>query len=680
MNHETLCAALLHDTVEDTAYTPGRAARASSATTIAPLVDGVTKLDKVKYGDAAAGRDRAQDGRRHVPRHPGAGDQAGRPAAQHAHAALPARAQAGAKSRETLEIFAPLAHRLGMNTIKWELEDLAFATLYPKRYDEIARMVSERAPRRDAVPAGGHRERLRRPARGQDQAPRSPGRPKHYYSVYQKMIARDVGFDDIYDLVGIRVLVDSRPRLLRGARHDPRAVEPGPRPVQGLHRDAEVQHVPVAAHDGHRPRGQAGGAADPHLGHAPPGRVRRGGALEVQGGGRRVRVPAARPKPASDMAWLRQLVDWQRETADPAEFLESLRFDLVAAEVYVFTPRGQVIALPQGARRSTSPTPSTPRSATAASAPGSTAGWCRWSRGSSNGDTVEIFTSKSPDAGPARDWLKFVKSRAAPATRSGSGSPRSAARPRSRRARRRSPGPCASRACRCSGWCPARRCWPSPATCATPTCPRSTRPSARATSAPRRWCRSWCTSVGRGGRRARRTSPRPRCRPGCAAAPRRRRRGRRGGGQRRRVGTAVHAAAPRCPATRSSASSPAATACPCTAPTAPTWTSSTREPDRLVEVRWSPADDSRVPGRHPGRGARPAPPAVRRHPDPVRPARQHPVARRSRRPGTGWRSASSPSRWATPSTWATSCKAVRGIHGRLRRLPGQRRRLLIGRP
>ncbi len=149
-------------------------------------------------------------------------------------------------------------------------------------------------------------------------------------------------------------------RLLRGARHHPRAVEPGPRPVQGLHRDAQVQHVPVAAHHGHRPRRQARRAADPHLGHAQAGRVRRRRALEVQGRdgahgpscrrrAQREQGQAKKGDEAAEMAWLRQLVDWQRETEDPAEFLDSLRFDLAGAEVYVFTPRGEVIALPQGA-------------------------------------------------------------------------------------------------------------------------------------------------------------------------------------------------------------------------------------------------------------------------------------------------------------------------------------------
>ncbi len=149
MNHETLCAALLHDTIEDTPYTLDEL-RGEFGDDITALVDGVTKLDKVKYGEAAEAEtvrkmvvamsrdirvlviklaDRLHNMRtlRYLPR--------------------PKQEQ---KSRETLEIYAPLAHRLGMNTVKWELEDLAFATLFPKRYDEIARLVSERAPRREA--------------------------------------------------------------------------------------------------------------------------------------------------------------------------------------------------------------------------------------------------------------------------------------------------------------------------------------------------------------------------------------------------------------------------------------------------------------------------------------------------------------------------------------------------
>ena len=284
MNHETICAALLHDTVEDTAYTLAELRR-EFGEDVAALVDGVTKLDKVKYGEAAAAEtvrkmivamsrdirvlviklaDRLHNMRtlRYLPR-----DKQER------------------KSREVLEIFAPLAHRLGMNTVKWELEDLAFATLYPKRYDEIARMVSERAPRRDAVPAGGRRRGLRRPARRQAQGAGNRA---------AQALLLDLPEDDRPQRQLRRDLRPGRhPRpgrlragLLRGARHGARPVEPDSRAVQGLHRDAEVQHVPVAAHDRDRPGGQAGRAADQDLGHAPAGGVRRGRALEVQGGDR----------------------------------------------------------------------------------------------------------------------------------------------------------------------------------------------------------------------------------------------------------------------------------------------------------------------------------------------------------------------------------------------------------
>jgi GTP pyrophosphokinase len=295
-----------------------------------------------------------------------------------------------------------------MNTIKWELEDLAFATLYPKRYDEIARMVSDRAPKRelflqDVV------EEVRTDLREAKIKATVTGRPKHYYSVYQKMIARNVGFEEIYDLVGIRVLVDSVRDCYAAlgtihARWNPipgrfkdyiampkfnmyqslhtTVIGPEGKPVElqirtfGMHRRAEYG---VAAHWKYKeeslvPGGRSGASA------------------------------------ASDMVWLRQLVDWQRETADPAEFLESLRFDLGAAEVYVFTPKGQVIALPQGA------TPVDFAYAIHTEVGHRTIGarvngrLVALESALDNGDTVEIFTSKAPDAGPSRDWLGFVKS------------------------------------------------------------------------------------------------------------------------------------------------------------------------------------------------------------------------------------------------------------------------------
>ena len=169
------------------------------------------------------------------------------------------------KARETLEIYAPLAHRLGMNTIKWELEDLAFATLHPKIYDEIVRLVAERAPVARPVPGRG--DRPGRAATCSDAKIKATvtGRPKHYYSIYQKMIVGGRDFSDIYDLVGIRILVDEDRDCYAALGVLHARWKPVLGPVQGLHRDAEVQHVPVAAHHGDRPAGQAGRAADPHL-------------------------------------------------------------------------------------------------------------------------------------------------------------------------------------------------------------------------------------------------------------------------------------------------------------------------------------------------------------------------------------------------------------------------------
>ncbi|MGI8334668.1 RelA/SpoT family protein [Actinomadura scrupuli] len=401
MNQETLCAALLHDTVEDTPYTIDEL-RKDFGDEIAALVDGVTKLDKVKYGEAAEAEtvrkmvvamsrdirvlviklaDRLHNMRtlRYLPRH-----------------------KQEKKARETLEIFAPLAHRLGMNTLKWELEDLAFATMYPKRFDEIARLVSERAPRRDIF-LQEVIENVSSDLREAKIKATVTGRPKHYYSVYQKMIARDCSFDDIYDLVGIRVLVDSVRDCYAAlgsihARWNPvpgrfkdyiampkfnmyqslhtTVIGPEGKPVElqirtwGMHRRAEYG---VAAHWKYKEETVAG-------------------------------------RKAADMQWLRQLLDWQKETADPAEFLESLRFDLSVSEVFVFTPKGDVIALPQGA------TPVDFAYAIHTEVGHRTIGARVNGRlvplesTLDNGDTVEIFTSKSQDAGPSRDWLNFAKS------------------------------------------------------------------------------------------------------------------------------------------------------------------------------------------------------------------------------------------------------------------------------
>jgi GTP diphosphokinase / guanosine-3',5'-bis(diphosphate) 3'-diphosphatase len=414
MTPPTLCAALLHDTVEDTTYTLD-ALRGDFGDEVALLVDGVTKLDKVKYGDTAQAETirkmvvaMAKDIRVLVIK-----------LADRLHNMRTLRYLRQEKqervAHETIEIYAPLAHRLGMNTLKWELEDLAFATLHPKVYDEIVRLVAERAPSRDEFLAKVTAQ-VQDDLRGSKIKATVTGRPKHYYSIYQKMIVRGREFSDIYDLVGIRVLVESVRDCYAAlgvmhARWNPVAgrfkdfvampkfnmyqslhttvIGPEGKPVElqirtySMHRRAEYG---IAAHWKYK---EDGGVAP------DPGRsLTRGGDADRSG----------------EMAWLRQLVDWQKETEDPGEFLESLRFEINSAEVYVFTPAGDVIALPTGA---------TPVDF-AYSVHTEVGHRCIGARVNGrlvplestldNGDVVEIFTSKAPGAAPSRDWLTFVKS------------------------------------------------------------------------------------------------------------------------------------------------------------------------------------------------------------------------------------------------------------------------------
>ncbi|MEQ4523284.1 RelA/SpoT family protein, partial [Nocardioides kribbensis] len=206
MTEPTLAAALLHDTVEDTDYTLEQLTK-DFGEEVALLVDGVTKLDKVRYGETAEAEtirkmivSMSRDIRVLVIK-----------LADRLHNMRTLRfvrqETQERKARETLDIYAPLAHRLGMNTIKWELEDLAFATLHPKIYDEIVRMVAERAPSRDQFMAEVINQ-VEADLREAKVKAKVTGRPKHYYSIYQKMILGGREFSDIYDLVGIRVLVE----------------------------------------------------------------------------------------------------------------------------------------------------------------------------------------------------------------------------------------------------------------------------------------------------------------------------------------------------------------------------------------------------------------------------------------------------------------------------------------
>ncbi len=401
MPASTLSAALLHDTVEDCGYSLD-ALREDFGDEIALLVDGVTKLDKVTYGEASAAETvrkmvvaMARDIRVLVIK------LTDRLHNMRTLRWLPEEKQQK-KARETLEIYAPLAHRLGMNAIKWELEDLSFATLYPKMYEEIVRLVGERAPSRDKYLAEVVSEIEAQLKTSRIKASVT-GRPKHYYSVYQKMIVRGRDFNDIYDLVGVRILVDSIRECyaVLGTIHAQWSPVPGrfkdfiamPKfnMYQSLHTtvigpEGKVVEVQIRTHDMDQ---------SAELGVAAHWMYKQG------------ESDKAGP---DEFAWLRQLLDWQRETADPGEFMDSLRYDLGTAEVYVFTPKGDVTALPAGA---------TPVDF-AYSVHTEVGHRCVGARVNgklvpleselSSGDVVEIFTSKAEGAGPSRDWLGFVAS------------------------------------------------------------------------------------------------------------------------------------------------------------------------------------------------------------------------------------------------------------------------------
>ncbi|MFD7443019.1 RelA/SpoT family protein [Streptomyces sp. NPDC059909] len=419
MDPATLMAGLLHDTVEDTEYGLDTLRR-DFGDQVALLVDGVTKLDKVKFGEAAQAETvrkmvvaMAKDPRVLVIK-----------LADRLHNMRTMRylkrEKQEKKARETLEIYAPLAHRLGMNTIKWELEDLAFAILYPKMYDEIVRLVAERAPKRDEYLAIVTDE-VQSDLRAARIKATVTGRPKHYYSVYQKMIVRGRDFAEIYDLVGIRVLVDTvrdcyaalgtvhaRWNPVPGRFKDYIAM-PKFNMYQSLHTtvigpNGKPVELQIRTFDMHR-RAEYGIAA-----HWKYKQETVAGASKIRTDVPKAARGSAGHDTVNDMAWLRQLLDWQKETEDPGEFLESLRFDLSRNEVFVFTPKGDVIALPAGA------TPVDFAYAVHTEVGHRTIGARVNGRlvplesTLDNGDLVEVFTSKATGAGPSRDWLGFVKS------------------------------------------------------------------------------------------------------------------------------------------------------------------------------------------------------------------------------------------------------------------------------
>ena len=402
MDVETLCAALIHDTVEDSDVTLAEVEETFNER-IAHLVDGVTKISRIEVeslSDEQAQTIRkmfvamSKDIRVIVIK------LADRLHNMRTLAALREDRRIF-KSRETLEIYAPIAHRLGINSIKWELEDLAFFYLEPNKYKQISRMVTEsRAEREEYLEQiigilHGEMEKVGIQAQ-------IMGRPKHLYSIYQKMTKKGKGFSEIYDLIAVRVIVKSvkdcysalgavhtlwhpmpgrfkdyiaMPKFNMYQSLHTTVIGPAGRPLEvqirteEMHRQSEYG---VAAHWRYKEKGGKGGDA-----------------LDQQ------------------LSWLRQMVDWQDETQDSREFLKDLKVDLAPTEVFVFTPKGEVMSLRAG---------STPVDF-AYAIHTEVGNHCVGAKVNGAivpltyelqlGDRVEILTQKS--ASPSRDWLNLVK-------------------------------------------------------------------------------------------------------------------------------------------------------------------------------------------------------------------------------------------------------------------------------
>ena len=464
LDAQTVAAALLHDAVEDTGVTTEIIER-DFGPSVALIVEGVTKLDRLQFDSKEAQQAAtvrkmlvamANDWRVLIIK------LADRLHNMRTLSVMPEWKQRRT-AQETLDIYAPLAHRLGIQGVKWQLEDLSFATLHPKRFAEIEQMVANRAPLRDEFLARvlvSVRERLEASGLNAEVT----GRPKHLWSIYEKMVVRGKEFDELYDLVGIRVIVESEKDCWAalGSIH---AIWP---PVQGrfkdyinspkfnlyqsLHTtviglDGKPIEVQVRTHEMHR-RAEYGIAAHwsykekgsrSDQGSGPSrstgdGTTKTRRPKDVEGKdtstkkapqmtaaqraelherdrrAERMALAKETSSTTAEVEWMQRIVDFQNETTDPIEFLEALKLDLEEDEVYVFTPKGKVIALAAN---------STPVDF-AYSIHTEVGHKCIGAKVNgrlvpldtrlNSADTVEIFTSKAETAGPSRDWLHVVAS------------------------------------------------------------------------------------------------------------------------------------------------------------------------------------------------------------------------------------------------------------------------------
>ena len=393
----TVAAALLHDAVEDTSVSLEDLER-DFGSDVRLIVDGVTKLDRLHFDtreeqQAASMRKMlvalSKDLRVLIIK------LADRLHNMRTLAALPEHKQQRV-AQETIDIYAPLANRLGMQEVKDQLQDLALATLHPKRYSQIDQMVEDRSPERDLYLAqliGEVEARLAELGIAGEVA----GRPKQLWSIYEKMIVKGRSFDEIHDLVGVRVIVDS----VRDCYAALGTIHASWKPVQGRFKDYVAMpkfnlyqslHTTVVGPQGKQVEFQVR-TVEMHF------RAEYGVAAHWD---------YKAQSPSDEMAWLGRIVEWQAETEDPGTFMANLKTDLELDEVYVFTPNGEVITLPIGA------TPVDLAYAIHTDVGHTCVGAKVGGRllpletQLTTGDTVEIVTSKQPGAGPSRDWLQFV--------------------------------------------------------------------------------------------------------------------------------------------------------------------------------------------------------------------------------------------------------------------------------
>ncbi|MEJ7781252.1 MAG: bifunctional (p)ppGpp synthetase/guanosine-3',5'-bis(diphosphate) 3'-pyrophosphohydrolase [Solirubrobacteraceae bacterium] len=404
LDTETLCAALLHDTVEDTSASLDEV-REQFGEEVTNLVDGVTKLTGITFQS----RDEAQAENFRKMMVAMAADVrviliklADRLHNMRTLDALAKHKQID-KAKETLEIFAPIAHRLGIHAIKWELEDLAFATLHPRKYQEIKSMVSQQRDERERY-VGKAGEYLQRELGALGIQAQISGRAKHFYSIYSKMTKKDREFNEIYDLTAMRVIVGS----VKDCYGAVGAIHALWKPLPGRFKDFiampkfnmyQSLHTTVIGPEG-LPLEIQIRTAEMHelaeLGVAAHWVYKRS-----DGRG-------AKEDPDAKLKWLRTMLDWQQETSDPTEFMEALKIDLFEDEVYVFTPKGEVKNLAAGA------TPldfayevhtDVGHRCVGAKVNGKMVPLHYELR---SGDIVEVVTAKR-DRGPSRDWLAVVK-------------------------------------------------------------------------------------------------------------------------------------------------------------------------------------------------------------------------------------------------------------------------------